>query len=177
MALRLEDKKAIVASVNETASNALSLVIADARGVSVTKMTTLRQKARENDVVLQVIRNTLAKRAVEGTDFECVQEALVGPSIFGFSMEDPGAAARLFKDFAKEEENFEIKALSVGGKLLAAEQIDALAKLPTREEALARLASVMIAPVTKLVRTFNEVPAKVTRVVAAVADKKREEAA
>lgn len=177
MALRLEDKKAIVASVNETASNALSLVIADARGVNVTKLTTLRQLARENNVTLQVIRNTLAKRAVAGTEFECVQEALVGPSIFGFSMEDPGAAARLFKDFAKQNENFEIKALSVGGKLLGAEQIDALAKLPTRDEALALLASVMIAPVTKLVRTFNEVPSKVTRVVAAVADKKREEAA
>ncbi len=177
MALRLEDKKTIVASVNETASNALSLVIADSRGVNVTDMTALRKLARENQVTLQVIRNTLAKRAMAGTEFECVQDALVGPSIFGFSMEDPGAAARLFKDFAKQNEKFEVKALSVGGKLLAAEQIDALAKLPTRDEALARLASVMIAPVTKLVRTFNEVPTKVTRVVAAVGDKKREEAA
>lgn len=177
MALRLEDKKEIVASVNETASSALSLVIADARGVNVTDMTALRTLARENQVTLQVIRNTLAKRAMAGTEFECVQEALVGPSIFGFSMEDPGAAARLFKDFAKQNGSFEVKALSVGGKLLAAEQIDALAKLPTRDEALARLASVMIAPVTKMVRTFNEVPTKVTRVVAAVGDKKREEAA
>lgn len=177
MALRLEDKKTIVASVNETASNALSLVIADSRGVNVTDMTALRKLARENQVTLQVIRNTLAKRAMAGTEFECVQDALVGPSIFGFSMEDPGAAARLFKDFAKQNEKFEVKALSVGGKLLAAEQIDALAKLPTRDEALARLASVMIAPVAKLVRTFNEVPTKVTRVVAAVGDKKREEAA
>jgi len=124
-----------------------------------------------------VIRNTLAKRAVEGTAFECVQEALTGPSLFGFSMEDPGAAARLFKDFAKENDKFSVKALSVGGKLLAAAQIDALAKLPTRDEALARLVSVMIAPVTKLVRTFNDVPGRVTRVVSAVADKKREEAA
>jgi len=177
VALRLEDKKAIVANVNETASNALSLVIADARGVNVTNLTTLRKAARENNVTLQVIRNTLAKRAVEGTSFECVQEALVGPSIFGFSMEDPGAAARLFKDFAKQHEKFEIKALSVGGKLLKAEQIDALAKLPTREQALSMLAGVMIAPVAKLVRTFNEVPTKVTRVIAAVGDKKREEAA
>ena len=92
-------------------------------------------------------------------------------------MEDPCAAARLFKDFAKENEKFSVKALSVGGKLLSAEQIDALAKLPTREEALARLAATLIAPVTKLARTFNEVPSKVTRVVSAVADKKREEAA
>jgi large subunit ribosomal protein L10 len=177
VALRLEDKKAIVASVNETASNALSLVIADSRGVNVANLTALRKLARENKVTLQVIRNTLAKHAVVGTEFECVREALVGPSIFGFSMEDPGAAARLFKDFAKQNEKFEIKALSVGGKLLAAGQIDALAKLPTRDEALARLASVMIAPVAKLVRTFNEVPAKVTRAVAAVGDKKRAEAA
>lgn len=177
MALRLEDKKAIVADVHETAASALSLVIADSRGVTVTDMTALRKQARENNINLRVIRNTLAKRAVEGTEFECVQEALTGPSIFGFSMEDPGAAARLFKDFAKENEEFSIKALSVGGKLLAAAQIDALAKLPTRDEALARLASVMLAPVTKMVRTFNDVPGRVTRVMSAVADKKREEAA
>lgn len=176
MALALEDKKQIVAEVNETASNALSLVIADARGVNVTDMTALRKLARENDVQLRVVRNTLAKRAFEETEFDCVNEALVGPSLFGFSMEDPGAAARIFKDFAKENENFEVKALSVGGKLLEANQIDALAKLPTREQALGMLASVMIAPVTKLVRTFNEVPTKVTRVVAAVRDQKQEAA-
>ena len=177
MALRLEDKKAIVADVHETAANALSLVIADSRGVTVTDMTALRKQARENKIRLQVVRNTLAKRAVAGTEFECVQEVLKGPSIFGFSMEDPGAAARLFKDFAKGNEKFSVKALSVGGKLLGAEQIDALAKLPTRDEALARLASVMIAPVTKLVRTFNDVPGRITRVVSAVADKKREQTA
>ncbi|ABD80184.1 50S ribosomal protein L10 [Saccharophagus degradans] len=176
MAIRLEDKKAIVAEVNETAANALSLVVADARGVTVGAMDTLRKQARESGVRLQVVRNTLAKRAIEGTDFECVKDALVGPSIFGFSMEDPGAAARLFKDFAKEQSKFEIKALSVGGKLLEAGQIDALAKLPTLEQALGQLASVMIAPVTKLVRTFNEVPTKVTRVVAAVRDQKQDAA-
>ena len=176
MALAIQDKKQIVAEVNETASNALSLVIADARGVNVTDMTGLRKLARENNVELRVIRNTLAKRAFDETEFDCVNEALVGPSIFGFSMEDPGAAARLFKDFAKENENFEVKALSVGGKLLDAGQIDALAKLPTRDQALGLLVSVMIAPVTKLVRTFNEVPTKVTRAVAAVRDQKQEAA-
>ena len=173
MAIGLEEKKAIVAEVNETASNALSLVIADARGVTVGAMDALRKDARANGVRLQVVRNTLAKRAIEGTEFECVSDALVGPSIFGFSMEDPGAAARLFKDFAKEQEKFEVKALSVGGKLLEANQIDALAKLPTLEQALGQLASVMIAPVTKLARTLNEVPTKVTRVVAAVRDEKQ----
>ncbi len=176
MAIGLEEKKAIVAEVNETASNALSLVIADARGVTVGAMDALRKDARANGVRLQVVRNTLAKRAFGGTEFECVSESLAGPSLFGFSMEDPGAAARLFKDFAKEQEKFEIKALSVGGKLLESNQIDALAKLPTLEQALGQLASVMIAPVTKLVRTFNEVPTKVTRAVAAVRDQKQDAA-
>ncbi len=176
MAIRLEDKKAIVADVNETAVNALSLVIADARGVTAGKMDSLRKQARENNVRLQVVRNTLAKRAVDGTEFECVQDALKGPSIFAFSMEDPGAAARIFKDFAKEEENFEVKALAVGGQLLEAGQIDVLAKLPTRDQALASLMSVMIAPITKLTQTLNEVPSKVTRVVAAVRDQKQDAA-
>ncbi len=176
MAIRLEDKKAIVASVNETAVNALSLVVADSRGVTVSNMDSLRKLARENNVTLQVVRNTLAKRAIAGTEFECVADALVGPSIFGFSMEDPGAAARLFKDFSKENEAFEVKALAVGGKLLEASQLDVLAKLPTRDQALSLLMSVMIAPVTKLARTFNEVPSKVTRVVAAVRDQKKDAA-
>lgn len=176
MAIRLEGKKAIVADVNETASNALSLVIADARGVTVDKMDALRKSARENNVRLQVVRNTLAKRAIEGTEYECVQEALKGPSIFGFSMEDPGAAARIFKDFAKENEAFEVKALAVGGQLLPAAQIDTLATLPTHDQALAMLMSVMLAPVTKLARTFNEVPSKVTRAVAAVRDQKQDAA-
>ena len=176
MAIGLEDKKAIVAEVNETAAAALSLVIADARGVESNDMTALRKAARENGISLRVVRNTLAKRAFEGTDFECTNEALTGPSLFGFSMEDPGAAARLFKDFAKENEKFEVKALAVSGQLLQANQLDVLAKLPTRDQALAQLASVMIAPVTKLVRTFNEVPTKVTRVIAAVSDQKKDAA-
>ena len=143
MAIGLEEKKAIVAEVNETAASALSLVIADARGVASNDMTALRATARENQISLRVVRNTLAKRALEGTDYECVSDTLVGPSIFGFSMEDPGAAARLFKDFAKENSDFEVKALSVSGKLLGADQLDVLAKLPTREQALASLMSVM----------------------------------
>lgn len=176
MALNLEDKKAIVAEVNETAGNALSLVIADARGVNVTDMTELRAKAREQKIDLRVVRNTLAKRAFEGTDFECVSDVLTGPSLFGFSMEDPGAAARLFKEFAKTNDKFEIKALSVSGQLLDEAQVDVLANLPTLEQALGQLVSVMIAPVSKLVRTLNDVPSKVTRVVAAVRDQKQEAA-
>lgn len=176
MALGLEDKKAIVAGVNETAMNALSLVVADARGVDVTSMTALRKLARENNVRLQVVRNTLAKRAFQGTEYECVTDSLAGPSLFGFSMEDPGAAARIFKDFSKENDKFEVKVLSVGGQQLDASQIDVLAKLPTREQALATLAATLIAPVTKMARTFNEIPTKVTRVVAAVRDQKQDAA-
>jgi large subunit ribosomal protein L10 len=177
VAIALEDKKAIVAEVNETATSALSLVIADARGVSVDGMTALRREARDNKVTLRVVRNTLAKRAFEGTEYECVSDALVGPSLFGFSMEDPGAAARLFKDFAKTNNKFEVKVLAVSGQMLGAEQLDVLAKLPTREEALSMLMSVMQAPVTKLARTMNEVPGKLVRTLAAVREQKEQAAA
>ena len=170
MAIGLEDKKAIVAEVNETATSALSLVIADSRGVTVDGMTALRKTARENQVTLRVVRNTLARRALEGTEFECVNDSLVGPSLFGFSMQDPGAAARIFKDFAKLNEKFEVKALAVSGQMLGADQLDVLAKLPTRDQALSMLMSVMKAPVTKLVQTMNEVPGKLVRTVAAVSD-------
>ena len=176
MALNLDDKKAIVAEVNETAAQALSLVIADARGVDVTDMNALRAKARAENVQLRVVRNTLAKRAFAETDYACVEEVLVGPSLFAFSMEDPGAAARLFKDFAKENEEFEVKAVSVSGQLLGKEQLDVLATLPTLHQALGMLASVTLAPVTKLVRTLNEIPTKTTRAVAAVRDAKQEAA-
>jgi len=172
----LKEKQAIVAEVNETASCALSAVMADYRGVSVDSMTELRRIAREQNVQVRVIRNTLAKRAFEGTEFECMNDVLLGPNILAFSLEDPGAAARIFKDFAKENSAFEIRALAVGGKLLPAEQIDALAKLPTRDQGLSMLMSVMLAPVTKLVRTVNEVPTKVTRAVAAIRDQKQQEA-
>lgn len=173
MALNLEDKKAIVAEVNETAASALSLVIADSRGCTVEEMTSLRKQAREANVYVRVVRNTLAKRAVSGTEFECADEAFVGPSLLAFSMEDPGAAARIFKDFAKEHDSFEVRALAVSGQLMGAEQLDVLAKLPTREQALSMLMSVMQAPVAKLVRTVNEVPGKLVRTVAAVRDQKQ----
>ncbi len=176
MALRLEGKKAIVAEVNATASSALSAVLADVRGVDVGAMTGLRKTARDNQVYLRVVRNTLAKRAVEGTEYECLQSALVGPTLFGFSMEDPGAAARIFKDFAKANDKFEVKALAVGGELLDANQLDVLATLPTRDQGLATLMSVIQAPVTKLARTMNEVPGKLVRTLAALRDQKQEAA-
>lgn len=176
MALGLEDKKAIVAEVSEAAQSALSAVIADYRGLTVDQMTQLRKQAREGNVYLKVVRNTLAKRAVQGTDFECLQDSLVGPTVLAFSQEDPGAAARLIKDFAKENEALEVKALSISGQLLGAEQIDVLAKMPTLDQARAMLMSVMIAPVTKLARTLNEFPSSITRVMAAVADEKKKAA-
>ncbi|MEX0964726.1 MAG: 50S ribosomal protein L10 [Pseudohongiellaceae bacterium] len=176
MAIRLEDKKQIVSQVNKAAISALSAVLADYRGVTVSDMTELRKIARANKVYLRVVRNTLLKKAVEGTEYECIREVLIGPTILAFSEEDPGAAARVLKDFAKEKDKFEIKALSVGGKLLDAGQIDVLAKLPTHDQALSILMSVMLAPVTKLARTLNEVPSKATRAVAAVRDQKQEAA-
>lgn len=176
MAIRLEDKQQIVSEVNQAASSALSAVLADYRGVTVEDMTALRKNARENKVYLRVVRNTLLKRAVADTEFECIQEVLVGPTILALSQEDPGAAARVLKDFAKENDDFEIKALSVGGQLMEANQIDVLAKLPTLDQARSMLMSVMLAPVTKLARTVNEVPSKVTRAVAAVRDQKQDAA-
>ena len=176
MAIGLEDKKQIVSEVNEAANSALSAVLADYRGVTVSDMTELRKNARENNVYLRVIRNTLLKRAVEDTEFACISEVLVGPTILAFSQEDPGAAARVLQDFAKGNDDFEIKALSIGGKLLDAGDIDVLAKMPTYDQAVSMLMSVMLAPVTKLARTFNEVPSKVTRAVAAVRDQKQEAA-
>ena len=176
MAINIEDKKQIVSEVNKAASSALSAVLADYRGVDVADMTALRKNARENKVYLRVVRNTLLKRAIAETELECIQEVLSGPTILALSNEDPGAPARVMKDFAEENDEFEIKALSVGGKLLEASQIDVLAKLPTLDQARSMLMSVMLAPVTKLALLMNEVPSKVTRAVAAVRDQKQEAA-
>ena len=173
MALKLEDKKVIVAEVNEAAGNALSAVVADYRGMEVRALTEMRERARNGKIYLRVVRNTLAKRAVAGTEFECLTDALVGPSLIGFSLEEPSAAAKLFKDIAKESDQLEIRALAIGGQLLDASQVDAVAKLPTKHEAIAMLMSVMTAPVAKFVRTMNEVPCKLVRTVAAVGEAKK----
>ena len=175
MALRLEQKQQIVAEVNEVAASALSAVLADYRGLTVEEMTDMRRKARESGVYLRVVRNTLAKRAVEGTEYECLDEAFSGPTLVAFSTEDPGSAARLLKDYAKEQEALEVKALSIGGELLGADQIDRVAKLPTLDEARAMLLAVMQAPIVKLARTMNEVPGKLVRTVAAIRDQKQAE--
>ena len=163
MALNLENKKAIVAEVSEVAAQAVSLVVADYRGSSVPAMTSLRVKGREKGVYVRVIRCTLARRALKGTSFECMDEALVGPLIFGFAQNEPGSAARLFKDFAKDNKTFEVKALSLSGQLYDASQLDAIASLPTRDEALSQLAAVLMAPATKLVRTLAEPHSRIVR--------------
>ncbi len=172
MTIKLEDKRAIVAEVAEVASNAFSAVIAEYRGMSVGDMTELRVKAREGGVYLRVVRNTLARRAVAGTDFECMQEALIGPTLLAFSKDEPGAAGRVLKDFAKANEKLVIKAVSLGGKLLPAEDIEKLAKMPTYEQSLSMLMSVMQAPISKFVRTLNEPHTKFVRTLAAVRDQK-----
>ncbi len=175
MALKLEQKQQIVAEVNEVAASALSAVVADYRGLTVAQMTEMRARARQSGVYLRVVRNTLAKRAFDGTDYACLDETLVGPTLVAFSQEDPGSAARLLKDCAKEMDALDVKGLSIGGELLGADQIDRVAKLPTLDEARAMLLAVMQAPIVKLARTLNEVPGQITRVMAAVADQKKAE--
>ncbi len=166
MALRLEDKKAIVAEVNEAAKGALSAVVADSRGVTVGAMTALRKAARANAVYVKVVRNTLARRAVEGTAFECLSDVFTGPTLIAFSTEHPGAAARLLKDFAKEQAKFEVKGAAFEGNFIPAADIDRLAKLPTYEEALAQL-----------MMTMKEASAgKFVRTLAALRDQKQEAA-
>jgi large subunit ribosomal protein L10 len=173
VALSIEEKKAIVAEVAEVAANAHSAVVAEYIGLASNDMNDLRAKARSGGVYLRVVKNTLARRALEGTDFACMNETLIGPMILAFSQEDPGSAARVLKDFAKENDKLVIKALSVSGQLLAASELERLASLPTKEQAISMLMSVMQAPVTKLARTFNEVPGKLVRTFAAVRDAKQ----
>ncbi len=173
MALTLEEKKRVVAEVAEVAADANSAVVAEYCGLTVAEMTELRSKAREADVYLRVVKNTLARRAVAGTEFECLQEVLRGPLLLAFSMDDPGAAARLLRDFAKEHGALKAHALAVGGECLPGTEIDRLANLPTRDQALAMLMGVMKAPVEKFVRTLAEPYAKLVRTVAAVRDQKQ----
>ena len=139
VALGLEGKKQIVKEVSEVASNALSAVIAEYRGMTVEQLTDLRVKAREGGVYLRVIRNTLAKRAVKDTEFACLDDALVGQVISAFSIEEPGAAARLVRDFTKDCEELVVTAVAVGGTLHGPEQLEAVAKLPTKEEQRSRM--------------------------------------
>ena len=171
MPLKLDEKKALVAEVNEVAKRALSAVVAEYRGLTAGKFDILRKKARENGIYLHVVKNTLAIKAVKGTDFECLTSALVGPLVIGFALQDPGSVGRVIKDFAKENDKLVVKALAVGGTLYGAKDIDRLASLPTKEQALSMVMGTMLAPISKFVRTLAEPAAKVTRAVKAVGDK------
>ncbi|OQX36149.1 MAG: 50S ribosomal protein L10 [Candidatus Sedimenticola endophacoides] len=172
MPLNLEQKKTVVAEVSEVASSAYSAVAAEYNGLSVEQMTQLRVKARESGVYLRVVKNTLARRAVEGTDFECMKDGLTGPLVLAFSQEDPGCAARVIKDFAKTNDKLVVKLVSIGGRMLDASELETLAKMPTYDQAISMLMAVMKAPVEKLARTVNEVPGKLVRTVAAIRDAK-----
>lgn len=172
MPLNLEEKKAVVAEVAEVAGSAYSAIAAEYSGLTVGEMTELRAKARESGVYLRVVKNKLARRAFEGTDFACMADGLVGQLVLAFSQEDPGSAARVMKDFSKEHDKLVVKLVSIGGKLLDASDIDTLAKMPTYDQAVSMLMAVMKAPVEKLARTMNEVPGKLVRTVAAVRDAK-----
>lgn len=173
MALTLEQKKAVVAEVAEVAKTAHSAVAAEYRGITVEKMTEMRAKARTEGVYLKVAKNTLVKRAVEGTEFECMAEELTGPLLFAFSVEDPGAAARLVKDFAKGEDKLVVRLVAMGAKLYSASELERLASLPTRDQAISMLMGVMKAPIEKFVRTLAEPHTKLVRTIAAVRDSKQ----
>ena len=167
MALRLEDKKALVEEVSAVAGDSVTAVAAEYKGLSVAEMTELRKQARSAGVYMRVVKNTLARRAVVGTDFECMQDTLKGPILLAFAKDDPGAAARVIKDFAKEHEALQAVSLSAGGQLLPASDLKMLADLPTLDQAHAMLLGVMMAPMSTLVSTLAEPSAMLARTMGA----------
>lgn len=173
MGLNLEAKKAVVAEVAAVASQAHSAVAAEYRGLTVAEMTKLRMAARQEKVYLRVVRNTLAARALEGTSFECMRDSLSGPLVLVFSQEEPSAAARVIRDFSKEHARLVARMGCVGGKLLPPEGVEALAKMPTKEQSIAMLMGVLQAPISNFVRTLAEPTAKLVRTIAAVRDQKQ----
>jgi large subunit ribosomal protein L10 len=170
MALKLEDKKAFVKEINAVAEDSVTAVAAEYRGLTVEEMTELRKEARSAGVYLRVVKNSLAKRAVVGTDFECMQDTLKGPILLAFAKDDPGAAARVIKDFAKGHEALQAVSLSAGGQLLPGSDLAKLAELPTMDQARALLLGVFVAPMSQLVRTFAEPPAMLARTMSARGD-------
>jgi large subunit ribosomal protein L10 len=173
MPMNLEDKKALVAEVNAVAAKALSVVGAENRGLTVAQMTELRAKARAQGVFMRVVKNTLARKAVAGTPYECISPALRGPLVLAFSNDDPGAAARVVKAFTKDHDKLVATLVSLGGQLLGPKDIEKVASLPTREQALAQLMGLMKAPISKFVRTLAEPQAKLVRTIAAIRDQKQ----
>jgi large subunit ribosomal protein L10 len=157
MALNLSQKQEVVAELAEVAAKAHSLVAAEYAGVTVSQLTAMRKKARETGVYLRVVKNTLASRAVAGTEYEVVQDKLVGPLLYAFSTEEPGAAGRLIKEFAKGNDKLQAKLVAVGGQLYPASHVEVLASLPTLHQALAMLARVLTEPVTMFARAVKAV--------------------
>ena len=173
MAISRAKKEALVEKYIGQLNESEGIIIADYRGLSVSELQHLRGKIREAEGSFAVVKNTLARRALENTDFACMGDSLTGPLLLAFSQEDPGAAARVISDFAKGNDKLVVKLVSIGGKLLAAGDIKRLADMPTKDQAISMLMSVMNAPVTKLARTMKEVPGKLVRTVAAVRDQKQ----
>lgn len=173
MATILEKKQAIVSEVAEVAANAPVLVGLDLSGLTVEQVTGLRREARKADVYLKVVKNTLLRRAVEGTGYACIRDEVRGPLMVAFSRAEPGAAARMVRDFRKLNPKADVRLVAVAGRLLRPEDLEAVAKLPTREEAIAQLMGVMQAPIAKLVRTLAAPHSKLVRTVAAVRDQKQ----
>ena len=172
MPLNLEDKKELVAEVAEVAKTALSVVAAENRGLTVSQMTDLRSKARAQGVFMRVVKNTLARKALAGTAFEPVGPKLKGPLVLAFSKDDPGAAARVVKAFAKDNEKLVATLVSLGGDVLSAKDLEKVASLPTRAQALSQLLGVLKAPIQKLVGTIAAPNQKLVRTLAAVRDAK-----
>lgn len=172
MSLNLEQKKAVVAEVSEQVAQAQAIILAEYRGMEVGEMTQLRAQARKSGVYLRVLKNTLVRRAVDGTPFSGLANEMVGPLVFGIST-DPVAAAKVLNDFAKSSDKFVIKAGAMPNQVIDASGIQALASLPSREELIAKLLGTMQAPVATFVRTLNEVPTKFVRGLAAVRDQKQ----
>jgi large subunit ribosomal protein L10 len=168
----LTQKQEMVSELTALAGDSISAIAADYRGLTVSDMTALRKTARESRVTMRIYRNTLARRALKETEFSCLEDALVGPIVLFFAHDEPGAAARILRDFTKLNDNIEVKALAMDGGLLAPSQLSAVASLPSRDEAIAKLMSQMLAPITQLTRTINEPVAQVVRAVAAVRDEK-----
>ena len=160
MALNLSQKQEVVAELADVAAKAHSLVAAEYAGTTVSQMTAMRKKARETGVYLKVVKNTLAVRAVAGTEFEVVQDKLVGPLLYAFSTEEPGAAGRMIKEFAKGNDKLQPKVVSVGGQLYPASHVEVLASLPTRDQALAMLARVLAEPAAMFARAVKAVADK-----------------
>ncbi len=173
MPLNLEDKKVLVAEVTEVAKTALSVVAAEYRGLTVTQMTDLRSKARASGVYMRVVKNTLARKALAGTAFEPVGPKLKGPLVLAFSKDDPGAAARVVKAFAKDHEKLVATLVSIGGQVMPGKDIDRVASLPTRAQALSQLLGVLKAPIQKFVSTLAAPNQKLVRTIAAVRDAKQ----